>query len=80
MHESLPQYLNYKQIGERLGLSRRTIQHWVSTGYRDFPKPVYLGRNAMFKETDVNHWLNLQLTNKISDNNNPYLKSENARA
>ena len=78
--ETIPQYLNYKQIAQRLGLSRRTIQHWASKGYRDFPKPVYLSRNALFKEAEVNRWLNLQVTDKIDDNNNPYLKRLNAQA
>ena len=76
--ETIPQYLNYKMIGERLGLSRKTIQHWVSKDYRDFPKPLYLGRNALFREADVNHWLNLQMTDKISDEQNPYLHRDKA--
>lgn len=53
---SLPKYVGYRDVGDALGVSRRTIERMVREG--KFPKPVQLTPNRVgWEDVTVTQWL-----------------------
>lgn len=45
-----------------LGITRRTLQHWSSTG--KFPRPAYIGRRAYYLRSDIDAHIEKAVTNR----------------
>lgn len=61
--------LTIKEVAARLGVSVNTIRCWVRGYYdagrgprltRPFIKPLRIGRQLMFKESELEQWIELQ--------------------
>ena len=63
-HEDLPVFLTYKEVSEATKSGKSTIQQWIQEG--SFPKPKYLGRKAVFLQTDVLLWIKENIRNEYS--------------
>jgi len=51
--QHLEQYLTYQDIADRVSRSASTVKRWASESYMGFPRPQYLGKTAMFKESNT---------------------------
>jgi predicted DNA-binding transcriptional regulator AlpA len=63
-------YINYDQLSDRISIPKKTIQNWVTTRYLEIPRPRYLGRRALFLESEIAHWIALRLTTEMAGGNN----------
>jgi predicted DNA-binding transcriptional regulator AlpA len=63
-------YITYDQLSKRISIPRKTIQNWVSTSYLEIPRPRYLGRRALFLESDIATWIALRLSDEMDGGNN----------
>lgn len=43
-----------------LGISRRTLQNWSTTG--KFPRPIYIGRRAYYQQGQVDTFIQERIT------------------
>lgn len=51
------EYLTYKQVTERLGVTRQTIYRWIKSG--KFPAPVRVGdQTVRFRTEDLQEFEN----------------------
>jgi predicted DNA-binding transcriptional regulator AlpA len=62
-------YINYDPLSQRISIPKKTIQNWVTTRYLEIPRPRYLGRRALFLETEIAHWIALRLTDEMAGGN-----------
>jgi excisionase family DNA binding protein len=52
------QLINRRQLAEKLGISIRTLQRWLSMG--KIPKPIYLGSRRRLPRwvlSKIDHWI-----------------------
>lgn len=57
--DDIERLLDAKQIGERLGVSEKTVAKMVSDG-RFIPPSLHLGRFLRWRVTDFNQWVERQ--------------------
>jgi predicted DNA-binding transcriptional regulator AlpA len=62
-------YISYDQLSARISIPKKTIQNWVTTRYLEIPRPRYLGRRALFLESEVATWIAMRLTTEIAGGN-----------
>ncbi len=61
------QILRLPEVKSRVGLSRSSIYLKISNA--SFPKPIVLGERAVgWLESDINNWLEEQITNSRNTN------------
>jgi predicted DNA-binding transcriptional regulator AlpA len=65
--QHLPKFLRYPEVAERFGVSVNSIKNWQAKSYKGFPKARYLGRCAVFKETEISIWAKSALTETSPD-------------
>lgn len=54
----MQKYLFAKEVCARLGgISDMTLWRWVNDPDLNFPKPVYVRRRRLFKEEELEAWL-----------------------
>lgn len=63
----LSKFLRYPEVADRLGVSVNCIKNWQSKSYKAFPKARYLGRCAVFKESEIAIWAESALTTESPD-------------
>jgi prophage regulatory protein len=52
-------FLNFKQVSDRIGLSRSPLYRRIRAG--TFPKPVKLGAMSRWVESEINDWMTAQV-------------------
>src|SRR5690348_13945228 len=53
-------FLNFKQVSDRIGLSRSPLYRRIREG--TFPKPVKLGAMSRWVESEIDAWMAAQVT------------------
>ena len=43
------------EVAERLSIAKSTLYLWISQGF--FPKPIKLGRSAVWRNSRVTQWI-----------------------
>jgi excisionase family DNA binding protein len=61
----MEQLLNYNQLSERLGVSRRTVEFWVSARKIPFIKLGEKNSSVRFALNEVENWLRSKRVNPI---------------
>lgn len=54
--------LGYKDLEERYGLGKSTVQFWMRRTENPFPKPQYLGQRAVWETEEIELWIDDTLT------------------
>lgn len=53
-------FLNFKQVSDRIGISRSPLYRRIREGA--FPKPVKLGAMSRWVESEIDAWMEAQVT------------------
>lgn len=57
--------LNYNQLAERLGVSRRTVEYWVSARKIPFIKLGEKKSAVRFASNEIDHWIDTKKVNPL---------------
>jgi excisionase family DNA binding protein len=52
------------EVAHQLKSSKRTIDNWVANG--SMPKPMHIGRRALWAQDSIDSWLSEKATNQLS--------------